>query len=113
MHKLLNADRRILHCTNVPRRPLDFLAHPEMIPGAVRIPPHEIAEETASFPRDQNSVIYCTGGDDKTSEMVLGKARALHFTRGEDTERRPGSIWKEKGFPVEAYTGQFHLDTTH
>jgi hypothetical protein len=63
------------------RQPLDFLAHPEIIPGATRIAPKDITEQTASFSRDQNSVIYCTGGDDETSSMVLGKARALNFTR--------------------------------
>jgi hypothetical protein len=39
------------------RQPLDFLAHPEVIPGAMRIPPKEIPERTASFSRDQTSVI--------------------------------------------------------
>jgi len=92
------------------RQPLDFLAHPEIIPGAIRIPPKEIPERTASFSRDQNSVIYCTGGDEETREMVLGKARALHFTR---VKLLRGGLpaWKQKGYPVEAYTESFQLDT--
>jgi rhodanese-related sulfurtransferase len=92
------------------REPLDFLAHPEIIPGATRIAPKDIAERTASFSRDQRSVIYCTGGDEETMEMVLGKSRALHFTR---VKLLKGGIaaWKEKGYPVEAYSKPFHLDT--
>jgi rhodanese-related sulfurtransferase len=92
------------------RQPLDFLAHPEIIPGATRIAPKDIAEQTASFSRDQNSVIYCTGGDDETSQMILGKARALNFTRVKLLE---GGIaaWKDRGYPVELYTESFQLDT--
>jgi rhodanese-related sulfurtransferase len=92
------------------RQPLDFLAQPEIIPGAMRIPPKEIPERTASFSRDQNSVIYCTGGDEETCEMVLGKARALNFTRVK-LLRGGLKAWKEKGYPVEAYTESFQLDT--
>jgi rhodanese-related sulfurtransferase len=92
------------------RQPLDFLAHPEIIPGATRIAPKDIAEQTASFSRDQNSVIYCTGGDHETFQMVLGKARALNFTQ---VKLLKGGLaaWKEKGYPVEPYTSSFHLDT--
>ena len=107
LYELLNAKAVLLYDV---RQPLDFLAHPEIIPGATRIAPKDIAEQTASFSRDQNSVIYCTGGDEETSEMVLGKARALHFTR---VQLLKGGIaaWKEKGYPVEPYTERFHLDT--
>jgi rhodanese-related sulfurtransferase len=107
LYKLLNAKQVLLYDV---RQPLDFLAHPEIIPGAMRIAPKDIAEQTASFPRDQNAVIYCTGGDDDTSHMVLGKARALNFTR---VKLLKGGLaaWKAKGYPVEAYSESFHLDT--
>jgi rhodanese-related sulfurtransferase len=107
LFRLLEAKQILLYDV---RQPLDFLAHPEIIPGAMRIPPKEIAEQTASFSRDQNSVIYCTGGDDETSQMILGKARALNFTR---VKMLKGGLaaWKEKGYPVEAYTEAFRLDT--
>ena len=92
------------------RQPLDFLAHPEVIPGSIRIAPKDIAEQTAMFSRDQNSVIYCTGANDETSQMVLGKARALNFTR---VKLLKGGLdgWKAKGYPVEEYTSPFGLDT--
>ena len=104
---LLKAKKVLLYDV---RQPLDFLAHPEMIPGAIRIAPKDIPDQTAKFSRDQNSVIYCTGGDDDTFEMVLGKARALQFTR---VRLLKGGLpaWKEKGYPVEEYKESFHLDT--
>ena len=107
LYELLEAKQVLLYDV---RQPLDFLAHPEVIPGATRIAPKDIAEQTASFPRDQNSVIYCTGGDDQTSHMVLGKARALNFTR---VKLLKGGLaaWKAKGYPVEASSETFHLDT--
>ena len=107
LYELLNAKQVLLYDV---RQPLDFLAHPEIIPGARRIAPKDIAEQTASFSRDQNSVIYCTGGDEETSSMVLGKARALNFTR---VKLLKGGLaaWKAKGYPMEAYSEPFHLDT--
>ena len=107
LFKLLKAKKVLLYDV---RQPLDFLAHPEIIPGATRIAPKDIAEQTASFSRDQDSVIYCTGDDHDTSQMVLGKARALHFTRVKML-RGGLAAWKGKGYPVEAYTESFHLDT--
>jgi rhodanese-related sulfurtransferase len=107
LYMLVNTKQVLLYDV---RQPLDFLAHPEIIPGATRIAPKDIAEQTAHFSRDQNSVIYCTGGDDETFQMVLGKARALQFTR---VKLLKGGLpaWKAKGYPVEAYAESFHLDT--
>lgn len=107
LRKLLDSKQVLLYDV---RQPLDFLAHPEIIPEATRIAPKDIAEQTASFSRDQDSVIYCTGGDEETFRMVLGKARALHFTR---VKLLKGGLaaWKEKGCPVEPYTESFRLDT--
>jgi hypothetical protein len=51
LHELLKAKQVLLYDV---RQPLDFLAHPEIIPGAMRIAPKDIAEQTASFSRDQN-----------------------------------------------------------
>jgi rhodanese-related sulfurtransferase len=106
LYALLNAKQVLLYDV---RQPLDFLAHAEIIPGATRISPKDIAERTASFSRDQNSVIYCTGGDEETCKMVLGKARALNFTQ---VKLLKGGLaaWKDKGYPVEAYKESFQLD---
>ena len=107
LYVLLNANRVLLYDV---RQPLDFLAYPEIIPGAIRIAPKDIAEQTASFSRDQNSVIYCTGAHDDTSKMVLRKAHALNFT-GVKLLRGGIRAWKANGYPVEAYTKSFQLDT--
>lgn len=107
LYELLDSKQVLLYDV---RQPLDFLAHPEIIPGAVRIAPKDIAEKTASFSRDQSSVIYFTGGDHETCTMVLRKARALKFTRIR-VLRGGLAAWKEKGYPVEAYTESFNLDT--
>lgn len=107
LYKLLRAKQVLLYDV---RQPLDFLAHPEIIPGAIRIAPKDIADQTASFSRNQNSVIYCTGADDETSLMVLGKARALNFTHVKMLKGGLAS-WKAKGYPVEAYKESFQLDT--
>lgn len=92
------------------RQPLDFLAYPEIIPGAVRIAPKDLVQQTASFPRDQNSVIYCTCINDETSRMILHRARELKFTR---VKLLTGGLaaWKSKGYPVEPYDKPFRLDT--
>jgi rhodanese-related sulfurtransferase len=107
LHELLNTKEVLLFDV---RQPLDFLAYAEIIPGATRIPPRELVEQTASFPRDQSSVIYCTCVNDETSRMILMKARALNFTH---VKLLKGGLaaWKAKGYPVEPYDKPFHLDT--
>jgi rhodanese-related sulfurtransferase len=108
LHELLKTNSKVL-LFDV-RRPLDVLAHPEIIPGAIRVEPEHAAELTVKYSRDQEAVIYCTGADDDTGHMVLGKVRALHFTRVK-LLRGGLAAWKATGYPVEAYTESFHLDT--
>jgi rhodanese-related sulfurtransferase len=92
------------------RQPLDLLAHSEIIPGATRVPPKEVMEQAQLIPKDKDSVIYCTCVSEKTSRMVLENALRLDFSR---IKFLKGGLaaWKEKGYPVEAYTKPFHLDT--
>jgi membrane protein DedA with SNARE-associated domain len=42
------------------RHPLDFLPHPKLIPGAIRIAPDEVVARMAEFPRDRDIILYCT-----------------------------------------------------
>jgi membrane protein DedA with SNARE-associated domain len=42
------------------RHPLDFLPHPKLIPGAIRIAPDEVMARSAEFPRDRDIILYCT-----------------------------------------------------
>jgi rhodanese-related sulfurtransferase len=92
------------------RQPLDLLAHSEIIPGAKRIPPKEVMEQAGMIPKDRDSVLYCTCESEKTSRMVLDSALRLQFSR---IKFLKGGLaaWKAKGYPVEAYTKSFHLDT--
>jgi rhodanese-related sulfurtransferase len=106
LHALLNKGEVLLFDV---RQPLDVLTYPEIIPGAIRIPPKDAAALSASYSRDEEAVLYCTGVDDKTGVMVLGKVRALNFTR---VKLLKGGLqaWKQKGYPVEQYTESFQLD---
>ena len=106
LHALLNKGEVLLFDV---RQPLDVLAHPEIIPGAIRVPPKDAAKLSASYSRDEEAVLYCTGADDKTGVMVLVKVRALKFTRVK-LLRGGLQAWKDKGYPVEQYTEPFQLD---
>ena len=91
------------------RQPIDFLAYPEIIRGATRIAPDDIADLTRNLPRNHDSVIYCTGSDHAMSQMVLEKSRSLKFTRVK-LLRGGLKAWKEKGYPVETYGRSFTLN---
>lgn len=92
------------------RQPLDLLAHSEIIPGAQRMPPKDVMDQKVMLPKDKDSVIYCTCASEKTSRMILEKARSLQLTR---VKFLKGGLagWKAKGYPVELYDKPFHLDT--
>jgi rhodanese-related sulfurtransferase len=108
LHRLLESKKDIV-VLDV-RQPLDLLAHSEIIPGAVRVPPKEVMEQAELIPKDKDSVIYCTCVSEKTSRMVLQNALRLKFSR---IKFLKGGLaaWKEKGYPVEVYDKPFHLDT--
>lgn len=42
------------------RHPLDFLPHPQLIPGAQRFAPEELPLRHLEIPRDRDIVLYCT-----------------------------------------------------
>jgi rhodanese-related sulfurtransferase len=108
LHALLESKKDIV-VLDV-RQPLDLLAHSEIIPGAVRVPPKEVMEQAGFIPKDKDSVLYCTCVSEKTSRMVLESALRLQFSR---IKFLKGGLaaWKEKGYPVEIYDKPFHLDT--
>lgn len=90
------------------RQPLDLLAYPEIIPGAKRIPPNEVLEKPSLIPSEKDAVVYCTCPSDKTSRLVLHRARALNIQR---VKFLRGGLagWKTMGYPVEPYREVFHL----
>src|SRR5271170_5068182 len=58
LHKLLEAKKDIV-VLDV-RQPLDLLAHTEIIPGAMRVPPKEVMGHPDLIPKGKDSVLYCT-----------------------------------------------------
>ncbi|HEY6767160.1 MAG TPA: rhodanese-like domain-containing protein, partial [Candidatus Sulfotelmatobacter sp.] len=79
LHELLATNKEVL-IFDV-RQPLDLLAHSEIIPGSTRVPPKDVLEEASLIPKEKDSVIYCTCVSEKTSRMILERARALQFSR--------------------------------
>jgi rhodanese-related sulfurtransferase len=108
LHALLAAKTEVL-LFDV-RQPLDLLAHSEIIPGAKRVPPKDVLEQVSLIPKEKDSVIYCTCPSEKTSRIILQKARALQFSRIKFL-RGGLAAWKAKGYAVERYDTPFHLDT--
>jgi rhodanese-related sulfurtransferase len=108
LHGLLASDQEVL-IFDV-RLPLDLLADSDIIRGARRIPPQDVAENPSLIPREKDTIVYCTCPSDKTSRAILRKALALGFTR---VKFLKGGLegWKAKGYPVESYRESFHLDT--
>jgi rhodanese-related sulfurtransferase len=108
LHALLEAKKDVV-VLDV-RQPLDLLAHSEIIPGAVRVPPKEVMEQAALIPKDKDSVLYCTCESQKTSRAIVQNALRLKFSR---IKFLKGGLaaWKAKGYPVEVYDKPFHLDT--
>jgi rhodanese-related sulfurtransferase len=106
LHALLAAHEEVL-LFDV-RQPLDLLANSEIIPGAKRIPPKEVIENPSLIPQEKDSIVYCTCPSDKTSRLILRRARALHFLRIKFL-RGGLAAWKALGYPVEPYTQSFRL----
>ena len=108
LHALMEEKKEIL-VFDV-RQPLDLLAHSEVIPGSVRVPPKDVIEKAGVIPKEKDAVIYCTCVSEKTSRMILRQALGLQFSR---IKFLKGGLagWKAKGYPVVPYTTPFHLDT--
>jgi rhodanese-related sulfurtransferase len=42
------------------RHPLDSLADPRVIPGAIRMLPDDVTEKASTLPAEEDIVLYCT-----------------------------------------------------
>jgi rhodanese-related sulfurtransferase len=107
LHALLASNREVLVIDA--RLPLDLLGESVIIPGALRLAPHEVRENPSLLPKEKDLVVYCTCPSDKTSRTVLRRALAMGLSR---IKFLKGGLkgWIAKGFPVEPYTKPFHLD---
>ena len=87
------------------RHPLDMLADPRMIPGAIRLTPDELSRRNAEIPRDREIILYCTCPNEASSAILALKLRTMGISR-----IRPllGGLneWKRLGYPLEDATEQ-------
>jgi rhodanese-related sulfurtransferase len=63
------------------RHPLDVLASPQMIPGAIPIKPDELDKHLANLPRNSEIVLYCTCPSEETSLSVYRQLQKRGFQR--------------------------------
>jgi rhodanese-related sulfurtransferase len=61
------------------RHPLDVLASPQIIPGAIPIKPDELDSHLQNLPRNSEIVLYCTCPNDETSLSVYRQLQKHGF----------------------------------
>jgi membrane protein DedA with SNARE-associated domain/rhodanese-related sulfurtransferase len=82
------------------RHPLDVLADPLVLPGALRIGPDDLKKRSDSIPRDRDIVLYCTCPSEETSAKVAMDLRRLGIMRVRPLR---GGLkgWKDAGYPLD------------
>lgn len=96
------------------RQPLDLLVNSDIIPGAIRLSPDDVAKDPGLIPVGKDLIVYCTCPSDKTSRSIAMQAqRAVPSVDISSVKFLKGGLaaWKAKGFPVIPYDKTFHLDT--
>jgi len=63
------------------RHPLDVLASPQIIPGAIPIKPDDVDEQLGKIGRDSEIVLYCTCPNEETSLTVHRQLLGRGFKR--------------------------------
>jgi membrane protein DedA with SNARE-associated domain/rhodanese-related sulfurtransferase len=83
------------------RHPLDVLADPCTLPGALRIGPDELKSRKELIPKDRDVVLYCTCPSEETSAKVALELRNLGVKRVRPLK---GGLqgWRDAGLPLEA-----------
>ena len=82
------------------RHPLDVLAAPQLIPGAIPISPTDVDQRTAEIPRNADVILYCTCPDEAASlkayrQMKDRGFRCLHVLTG------GLPAWKQARLPLQ------------
>src|SRR5690348_7642516 len=82
------------------RHPLDVLAAPQLISGAIPVKPNEIDAQVANIPRDAEVVLYCTCPNEETSLSVRGQLVKRGF---EHVKVLSGGLpaWKREQLPLQ------------
>jgi membrane protein DedA with SNARE-associated domain/rhodanese-related sulfurtransferase len=86
------------------RHPLDYLAAPRTLPGALRIAPDKIADKVTEIPAGRDIVVYCTCPNEETAVKVAKELQALGVTR---VRPLAGGMagWEKLGFPMDRQFG--------
>lgn len=81
------------------RHPLDVLAEPLVVPGALRIGPDELKRRKNLIPIDRDIILYCTCPSEETSAKVALDLRRMGVKRVRPLR---GGLqgWREAGYPV-------------
>lgn len=89
------------------RTPLDMLADPRMIPGAIRLTQEEISAAASTLPHDCDLVLYCTCPNRESSIDVALKLRNMGFTR---IRLLSGGFqaWKQLGYKLQDASDKIH-----
>jgi rhodanese-related sulfurtransferase len=82
------------------RHPLDVLAAPQLISGAIPVKPDELDAQVANIPRDAEVVLYCTCPNEETSLSVRGQLVERGF---QHVKVLSGGLpaWKRERLPLE------------
>lgn len=82
------------------RHPLDVLAYPQVVPGALRIAPDDLVRSRELIPRGRDIVLYCTCPSEETSAKIAMELRRLGVRRVRPLR---GGLqgWKDAGYPLE------------
>jgi len=82
------------------RHPLELLAEPFTLPGAVHFSPDALAAGNQIIPRDRDVVLYCTCPSEATSTRTAMALRKLGIERVHPL-RGGYDEWKRMGFPLD------------
>ena len=82
------------------RHPLDVLAQPEVVPGALRISPDDLVHSRELIPRGRDIVLYCTCPSEETSAKIALELRRMGVRRVRPLR---GGLqgWKDAGYPLD------------
>jgi membrane protein DedA with SNARE-associated domain len=99
LRRILDAGEMV--CIVDLRHPLELVADPFTLPGAIHFSPEEIALRQSEIPRDRDVVLYCTCPSEATSAktamslLKFGIERVRPLRGGFDE-------WKKLGYPMDA-----------
>ena len=94
------------------RHPLDVLAAPQLISGAIPVRPDEIDTQVANIPRDAEVVLYCTCPNEETSLSVRGQLLKRGFKH---VKVLSGGLpaWKREQLPLEPLYPELEKQLRH